>query len=334
MNNKNLIRWGVMGTARIATRVRKAIQQTEGAELTAIASRSEQRALQWATEHGAQRSYGTYQALLEDPDLDAVYIPLPPSLHAEWTIRAAEQGKHVLCEKPLAMDASQAKEMAHACREHGVQLMDAVMWVHHPRAADMMGAIQDDQLGILRRINAAFGCQLDHDPSLEFRYQRELGGGSLLDLGWYCIRAAMWAFGTTPQRVYSTSRYEHGVDVNMNAIMWYEGGRMASFDCGFDAVWRKWFEVVGTEGSLVCDDFVNPWNSQRPRYWVHDAQGNATEHVSAPRIQEQCMVENFCRIVRRGELDERWPQVSIDNQRVCDSLARSARKGEAVEVGE
>ncbi len=354
------VRWGVMGTARIATKVGKAIRDAEGAELWAVASRSPARAADWARRHSAAASVDSYQALLEDEGIDAVYIPLPPSMHAEWTIRAAEHGKHVLCEKPLAISTSEAEQMAAACKEHNVQLMDATMWSHHPRTGDMLQPIQDGTLGPLRRITSGFSFDVNSylertvvlpsqqhpDPvtgeikavtleqarAADLRMQRELGGGALLDLGWYCVRATLWAFGGLPQKVFAAARYEKDVDINLSALMWFDGDRMASFDCGFDQAWRKWFEVTGTKGSIVCDDFVNPTQSDRPRWWLHDAQANAEQHIAEPAIQEQLMIENFCRIVRSGEIDEQWPRMSVDNQRVCEALDRSARSGQIVEL--
>ena len=157
MSANKTIRWGILSTARIATKVSQAINAVDGAEVAAVASRTTQRAASWAEQHGIGRSYGDYQALLDDDELEAIYIPLPPSMHAEWTIRAAESGKHVICEKPIAISATQAEEMAAACRENNVQLMDATMWVHHPRAADMLQPIQDGTLGEMRRVTAPFG---------------------------------------------------------------------------------------------------------------------------------------------------------------------------------
>ena len=354
MNHDKIVRWGILSTARIATTVAKAIDATEGARVDAVASRSQERAAEWADQHGTARSYGSYQALLDDDQLDAIYIPLPPSMHAEWTIRCAEAGKHVLCEKPLALSATEGAEMATACRENAVQLMDGTMWVHHPRAADMLGPIRDGTLGEPRRITSGFGFlietylrdnpshmardaesgQVTPDDALanELRLQRAMGGGALLDLGWYCIRATLWAFGGMPQRVFGTARYRNDVDLSFSALMWYDNERMASFDCGFDISRRKWFEVVGTDASLVCDDFVNPWDSARPRFLLHDEPGAGKERVSAPLIQEQCMIDAFCRIVRTGELDPFWPSISIANQRLCDLLDQSARSGKIVEV--
>lgn len=354
MTDKPTIRWGILSTARIATKVVAAIDATDGAEVTAAASRSAERASAWSKQHGIGRSYGEYRSLLDDDDLDAVYIPLPPSMHAEWTIRAAEAGKHVLCEKPIAISATQAEEMAAACRENNVQLMDATMWVHHPRSADMMRPIADGTLGELRRVTSAFGFVIEPyltqkpphtavDPQTgettletviahELRFQRELGGGALLDTGWYCVRVALWAFEDLPRRVFAMARYRHDVDINLSGMMWYDKDRTASFDCGYDLAQRKWFEVVGTNGSIVCDDFLNPWDLERPRFWIHDEPGQTKEVLSASPIQEQLMIENFCEIVRSGELDESWPAVSIANQRICDALDKSARSGQVVEI--
>jgi len=326
------IRWGILGTARIATKVGKAIRGAAGAELAAIASRSSDRAADWAAEHGATRSYGSYEALLDDPGIQAVYVPLPPALHVEWTIRAAERGKHVLCEKPLARNAHETREMAAACREHDVQLMDGVMWLHHPRTADMARQIQEGALGRLRRVTSSFTFHWATVPMDDIRLSREMGGGSLLDLGWYCVGATLWAFGDMPRRVYGTARFCNDVDMNFSGMMWFDDERMASFDCGFDTEMRKWFEVAGTEASLVCDDFTNPWDVDNPRFWLHNSTGTIAERIAEPIIQEVRMIEDFGVLVRSGELDPHWPETAIATQRVCDALDQSARTGQPVEV--
>ena len=356
MDQPTTVGWGILGTARIATKVVAAITATARSEVIAVASRSQERADLWSSLHGIARSYGSYEALIDDDRVDAVYVPLPPSLHAEWTIRCAEAGKHVLCEKPLAMSAAQAEEMAAACSTNKVQLMDATMWMHHPRATDMLRVIQDGTLGQLRRVTSAFGFDIepylqqnpphrayeahtektnpDRIVANEFRFHRQFGGGALMDLGWYNVRATLWAMGELPQRVFATARYRDDVDMNMSAMLWYDNNRMASFDCGFDQSPRKWMEVVGTAGSLVCDDFTRPQDSQRARFWLHGEAGKSEEHVSATVNQEQRMIDRFCQIVRSGELDTSWPDISIANQRVCDAIAKSARQECVVEMEE
>jgi predicted dehydrogenase len=332
MTPQTTIRWGVLGTARITARIAPALSQAEGSSLTAIASRSPERAAAWASEHRVSRVFDSYAALLDDPEIDAVYIPLPPVFHREWTIRAAERRKHVLCEKPLALCASEAAEMAAACREHGVQLMDGVMWLHHPRAADMQRILQSGALGALRRVTAAFTFFGSHLPQNDHRYDPAMGGGSLLDLGWYCVGAALWAFEALPQRVYATARYRRGVDVDLSGLLWFGEDRVAAFDSGFETSMRKWLEIAGTEGSVVCDDFTRPWKPEKPRFWLHGADGKSAEHVSAAPLQEVAMIERFCELVRNGRPDEHWPQFAVDVQRVSDALAESARSQGVVEL--
>jgi len=321
------IRWGVLGTARIAEKVGKAIQAAQGSTLDAIASRSIDKAESWAKQYGVPKSYGTYEALLEDDAIDALYIPLPPSLHEEWTIRAAENGKHVLCEKPLAMNVSEAKHMADACRQHQVQLMDGVMWVHHPRTEQMQSSLNQNNLGNLRRFTSSFSFHWETVPLDDIRMQPEMGGGSLMDLGWYCVRATLWAFQTLPRRVWGTAQYLQGVDLNFSGVMWFDSDRIATFDSGFNCTARKWFEVAGTHGSLVCDDFTNPWNAAKARFWMHDSKGIPTEHMAEPKIQEVCMIENFTQAIISGQQNNHWSEDAIHTQQVCDLLAESARTG-------
>jgi predicted dehydrogenase len=274
---------------------------------------------------------GSYLELLEDPGIDAVYIPLPPSLHCQWTCLAAQYGKHVLCEKPLAMNLAEAQQMSDACAAANRQLMDGVMWVHHERTKAMREIIRSHALGSLRRFTAGFSNGANLGPQ-DIRFQRELGGGALGDLGWYCVGALLWAFGELPERVFATARYEKEVDRNLSAMLWFRDDRLAAFDCGFDVVWRKWFEIAGTRGSIVCDDYVNPWDAGKARFWVHDSQGRGTQHMAADCVQEVRMIENFCDAVRSGQLNPAWPAAALAAQKVCDTLADSARQGTVVEV--
>ena len=150
------------------------------------------------------------------PDLDAIYIALPPSMHAQWTIKAAEQGRHVLCEKPLARNLAEAKQMVEACRQSGVQLMDGVMWAHHERTAAMKRHVTDGSLGKLRRVTSSFTFNWDTIPEDNIRLSRELGGGALGDLGWYCVGAILWAFDAMPTRVFAAGRYHRDVEINLS----------------------------------------------------------------------------------------------------------------------
>ena len=337
------IRWGILGTARIATKVGRAISAARSAELAAIASRDRARAVDWIVRHDlgsissadqGPAAYGSYEELLADPAIDAVYIPLPPSLHAEWTIKAAERGKHVLCEKPLATTVSEARAMAAACRANGVQLMDGVMWMHHVRTEAMYRLIEQRSLGALRRITAAFSFNATDFAPDNIRFQRELGGGVLGDLGWYCVGAALWAFDELPSRVFATGTYRDDVEISLSGLLWFSRERMASFDCAFDASTRKWFEIAGTDASIVCDDFVNPWEVSKARFWVHDRQGKASQEMFPDCNQEVRMIERFGDIVRSGTLEPDWGDRAVNTQIVCAALDRSARSGVPVDIAE
>jgi len=326
------LRFGVLGTGRITQKVGPAIVRTPGAELAAVASRSAETAAAWQDQHGAARSYGSYEELLDDPDLDAVYIALPPSLHREWTVKAAERGLHVLCEKPLAPSAAEAAEMVAACRQHAVQLMDGVMWIHTPRAAMIRAVLDAGTLGELRRVTSAFTFRADGWTGEEFRRHAELGGGSLLDLGWYCVGVSLWVFGGTPQTVWGRGLWHRDSgDTSFTGHLQFSAGEAAAFDCGFETAMRKWVEIAGDGGSLVCDDFTRPWSSEKARFWLHDEVGQSSEHRSEPFVQEDCLVEAFCEAVRSGPI-RRWADRALDVQRVCDALLRSARKGTPVSL--
>lgn len=326
--SKNPVRWGVLSTASIATKVARAINLAQNAELVAVASRTEERAVAWAQKHNVPIAYGTYDALLSDPSLDAIYIPLPPSMHAEWTIRAAEQGKHVLCEKPLSANSDEATMMAIACRQNGVQLMDGVMWVHHERTEMMKQQLIN--LGKLRRVTAAFTFNWSPIPTDNIRAKPELAGGSLGDLGYYCVRAILWAFEEMPTRVFATARYKVGVDFNLTGILWFEDDRIATLDCGFDTGLRKWFEVAGTKASLVCDDFTVPTSEESSRFWIHGSKNE--KHETGACIQEVNMIERFSGIVQSDNLEPEWADVAVNTMRVCDALRESDQRGEIVSL--
>ena len=318
---KSPVKWGILSTANIGKKVGKAINESHNAELVAIASRTEERASSWAKEQNIPIAYGSYDELISDPTLDAIYIPLPPSMHAEWTIKAAKQGKHVLCEKPLSANAAEAEEMARVCEQNDVQLMDGVMWVHHDRTKEMKKHIDD--LGELRRVTSAFTFSWGAIPYNNIRTKPELAGGSLGDLGYYCVRAILWAFEETPTQVYATARYTNGVDFNLSGILWFENDRIATLDCGFDTASRKWIEIAGTTASLVCDDFTVPTSEDTSRFWIH---GNSNEkHEIGQCIQEINMIEHFSNIVISGSLELHWSDNAVKTMRICDALSKAAQ---------
>ena len=194
---KSSIRWGILSTANIATKVARAIHLAENADLVAVASRTEGRATTWAKEHNVPTAYGTYDALLDDASLDAIYIPLPPSLHAEWTIKAAEHGKHILCEKPLAVTVAQARQMIDAARANGVLLVEAFTHRLNPQLQCARRLVQQGEIGEVKlaRAELTFGIR---DWATDVRAQKNLGGGALLDAGCYCVSAVRFVLNAEP----------------------------------------------------------------------------------------------------------------------------------------
>lgn len=326
------IRWGILGTALIAEKVKRAIDRAEGNDVVAVASRSAEKAGGWARKHGVERAVGSYDELVSDRGIDAVYIPLPPSMHAQWTIAAARAGKHVLCEKPLSATLAETESMLEETRRAGVLLMDGVMWVHHDRAALIRKLLGEGAVGELRRLTAAFTFCFDPIPRGNIRLRPDLGGGCLGDLGYYCVRAIWFTFGVLPTRVFASGRVEHGVDYSVSALCWMPDGRTAAFDCGFDIAMRQWFEIAGTKASIVCDDFVLPRQENRARFWIHDAEGDSREHAVRDCVQEVRMIEHFADAVRAGTGDEAWRNDALATMRICDAIARSFREERVVDL--
>ncbi len=323
------LRWGILGVALINNKLIPAFAKASNAELRAIASRSREKAQQAAAAADIPVAYGSYEALLDDPQIDAVYIPLPNNLHAEWTRRAAERGKHVLCEKPLTPTAAAARALVDFCRDKGIRLMDGFMWPHHPRTARMRQLLDGGAIGPVRHVTASFTFVLPPDPA-NIRRKPETAGGSLLDVGCYPVYGIRWAFGADPVRVFATARYEHGVDVEASALLWLADGRTATFDCGFTLAMRQRLEVVGTQGVLRVPEMWVP--GARATYVVEREGKPAEEFTIEDEDQVQHMIENFGRAVLDGSPIQPDPEEAVRSLRVLDALAKSARENRAVEV--
>jgi predicted dehydrogenase len=325
------VRWGILGIAKINDRVLPSFARAETAELRAIASRSLERARAAAKTAGIPTAHGSYDALLRDPSVDAVYIPLPNTLHGEWTRKAADHGKHVLCEKPLAPTADESQAVVAHCKAKGVQLMDGFMWPHHPRTAHLRHFLKDGGIGEVRRVAGAFTFPLPLDPN-NIRLKPETAGGSLLDLGCYPVYAIRWAFGAEPVRVQAWARYHQadGVDLEMNGVLWLADGRMGSLDCGFTLPYRAWVEIVGTTGTVFVPDLWLP--AARATYQVR-REGRLVEEVAVEgHDQIVHMLDDFGRAVLRGEPVSPPAEEAVRTLRVLDALALSAREGREVAV--
>ena len=247
------VRWGVLGCASIATRkVIPPMQRSARCEVVGIASRHHDRAAQVAADLGIPRAYGSYDELLADPDIEAVYIPLPNHLHAEWTLRAAAAGKHVLCEKPLAMTAEEARSMIAGCARAGVVLMEAFMYRLHPLWRRVRALLDEGAVGELMTIQAFFAYR-NVDPA-NIRNIAEFGGGALMDIGCYPINVARWLFDGEPDEVVARIRRDprFGTDVLTSAVLDF-GGRQATFTCSTQIEDDQRVHLVGTAGRLLVE---------------------------------------------------------------------------------
>lgn len=324
------IRWGILSTARIARRsVGPGIRKARNGELRAVASRSLERARAFAAELEIPRANGSYLALLADPEIDAVYIPLPTSLHHQWVMAAARAGKHVLVDKPFAVDAGEAVAMVEACREAGVQLIEGFMYRYDPRHARLRELVAEGAIGDLRQINTAFCFPITRDPA-NVRLSTNLAGGALGDLGTYCVSVSRLHMGGEPRRLMArmTNDPEFGVDFDGNALLEFDEGRIATVAFSFQTSRRHFLELIGTEGTLRMERHVlAPGESTSIE--IRTASGTVTERF-APFDSYQAEVENLGDAIR-GEApalvdgDE-----AIRQMRVLDAVRASARSGEWV----
>lgn len=247
------LRWGILSTADIGRKkVIPGLQAADRSKVVAIASRDEARARAVALELGIPRVHGSYEALLADPDVDAVYIPLPNHMHAEWTIAAAQAGKHVLCEKPLATTAADAERMITACDRAGVRLMEAFMYRHHPSWVAARELLKSGRIGRLMAIQSWFSYF--NDDATNIRNIREYGGGALYDIGCYNVNLSRMLFDAEPVRVEASIVRDaaSGVDVLTSAVLEFEAG-IATFTCSTRAEDDQRVDIYGTDGRISID---------------------------------------------------------------------------------
>ncbi len=243
--------WGLLSTARINRRLIPAIRATKRAELRAVASRRQVRARAYAADWDIPRAYGSYEALLADPDIDVIYVSLPNSLHAEWTVQAARAGKHVLCEKPLALRVYECDQIIAAAEAAGVVVAEAVMYLHHPLLHRVRQLVREGAVGEIRLVRGAFSFFLDRPDDV--RWKPALGGGSLWDIGSYPVSFIRWIAGE-PQEVFGWQTLsDTGVDATFAGLLHYDNGVLGIFDCGFCQQFRVEAEIVGTAGALIVE---------------------------------------------------------------------------------
>jgi len=246
------LRWGILGPGRIAPRIVRALVDNPRGELLAVAGRDPERARAFAARHGAALAHPTFEALLADPDIDVVYVALPNGHHAPWTIRALDAGKHVLCEKPLALTAAEVDGIAAAAERNGRIAVEAFMYLHHPQTLKTLELARSGALGTIQVVSAAFSFLLDR--SVDPRIEPDLGGGSLWDVGCYPVSISRRIAGEEPDGIAGFARFdERGVDRAFVGQLRFPSGLLAHFESGFGAPDRERVEVVGSEATLVVD---------------------------------------------------------------------------------
>jgi D-xylose 1-dehydrogenase (NADP+, D-xylono-1,5-lactone-forming) len=289
------VAWGLLSTARINQSIIGAAKESDRAQVLAVASRDAARAEAYAREHGIERSYGSYEALLDDPDVEAVYISLPNAMHVGWTLRALEAGKHVLCEKPFSRHPEEVEQASDLAESAGLVLSEGFMWRHHPQTAKLVELVADGAIGRLRVVRASFSFQLAavHGPD-DSRFDPDLDGGSLMDVGCYCLSAIRLLAGE-PKRLQGQQVIgPSGVDVCFAASLALPDDRLGHFDCGFVLPSRGELEVVGEEASLFVDD---PFHARSPGIELRRQDG--TERIVVERANSYRLeLENVSDAIR------------------------------------
>jgi predicted dehydrogenase len=315
------VRFGFLSTARINRRLLAAAAKSERAEVVAVASRDAGRAGAYAVEHGIPRSHGSYEALLEDHEIDAVYISLPNSLHVEWSVRALAAGKHVLCEKPLTRSPAEAEEAFNAAERAGCILMEAFMWRHSPQTAKLVQLVEGGVIGELRLVRATFSFPVEGRRNI--RLDPELEGGALMDVGTYGVSAAR-LLGGEPERVYGEQVIgDTGVDILFTGLMRFPRGLIAQVDAGMELPRRDGLEAVGTEGSLVIPD---PWIAQR--LVLHLRRGDSREEIALPPADPYRLeLDNMCAAIAGEAEPLLGREDAIGQARALDALYQSADAG-------
>ena len=253
------VKWGIVSTADINRKVIPGAKESPQVELVGVASRTQERADAYAEEWGIPRAYGSYDALLADPEIEAVYISLPNTMHCEWSIRAVEAGKHVLCEKPLTRHPDEAKAAFDAADRAGRLLSEAFMYRHNPQTAKLRGLVAAGAVGDLRLIRSAFSYALFDEENIRLRTDVE--GGALMDVGCYNVSGSR-LLGGEPERVWGEAWFgPSGTDWVFTGTLRFPGDVLATFDCGTALANRDELEAIGTEGSLFLDD---PWHCNNP----------------------------------------------------------------------
>jgi predicted dehydrogenase len=341
--NPSPVRWGILGAADIVRKNWRAIHASGNGTVTGLGSRDLDRAARFITERQTEceypttpRAFGSYEEIIESPEVDAVYIPLPTGIRKAWVLKAAAAGKHVIAEKPCAATVADLREMLEACEQNHVQFMDGVMFMHHPRLARIRAALAGPaSIGSLRRITSAFSFLAQsrfRAQNVRAQYALE-PAGCVGDLGWYCIRMTLWFLNwELPRFVVGRMLAEETgvgspapVPAEFTGEMFFGGGVTAGFHCSFFADQQQWAVASGARGCLRIPDFVVPRKGNPVEFELAD---EACVPPTSPELpQEVLMFQHFGERVRSGAQDSQWPEISLKTQQVMDACLESARQG-------
>jgi D-xylose 1-dehydrogenase (NADP+, D-xylono-1,5-lactone-forming) len=318
------VKWGFLSTAKINDLVLAGASESDRADVVAVASRDQRRAEAYARERGIGRAHGSYEALLEDPDVEAIYISLPNSLHVEWSIRALEAGKHVLCEKPLARRTADVERAFDAADRASLHLMEAFMWRHHPQTARLRELVDVGAVGRLRLVRAAFSFPL-RNPA-DVRLNPDLDGGALMDVGCYCVSGSRLLAGEPVEVSGRQVVSAHGVDELFTGVLRFPRDVLATIDCGLVLPVRDELEAIGEEGSLFLDD---PWHCREPVIELRTAGG--VERIEVERADSYRLeLENLSDAIR-GRADPLLGRAdALGQARAIEALYRSAGEGRPI----
>lgn len=326
------LRWGVLSTAWIGMRkVLPGMQKCEYSSVDAIASRDLTRAREAAAKLGIHRAYGSYEELLADPQIDAIYIPLPNQLHVPWTIKAAEAGKHVLCEKPLSLTVAEAESLLEVRARTGVKIGEAFMIRTHPQWLRTRELIEQGRIGKLRAVMGCFSY-FNEDPA-NIRNRVDYGGGALYDIGCYLIQAARIGFAQEPQRVVASIERDprFGVDRLTSALMEFEGGGQAAFTCGTQFVPYQRVEFFGTTGRIEIEIPFNAPPDKPTRIFIDDGRDPSGTGITVEEFpvcdQYTLQGDAFARAVFDGGEVPVPLEEAIGNMKVIEAVFASARSG-------
>lgn len=326
------ISWGVLSTAKIGTeKVIPAMQRGKYSQINAISSREPGKAEKIANALGIPKAYGSYPELLEDAEIDAVYIPLPNHLHVEWIVKSLEAGKHVLCEKPIALNFKQAAYLKEKVKKFpDLKVMEAFMYRFHPQWQAVKRLVTDDTIGAIRNIHSIFSYYND-DPN-NIRNQVEIGGGGLLDIGCYCISSARFIYGSEPLRVFGSIEYDPKMKIDrlVSAVMEFAGGT-ATFTCSTQLVARQFVDILGTDGRIEIETPFGP-PFDRPTKIIQQV-GSETKDITFQACNHYTIQGDLFSQAILTNSDVPTPlDDGIANMKVIDKIVESHRTGKLTAV--